>query len=85
MFVARIALDERAPQSSSLTLFYTLGPDEFAKFVIMPFAPPRLSTITDWPRSSLNLRDKWRAVMSVGPPAAKGTTTRTGAFGVHCA
>src|SRR6187399_1186693 len=52
---------------------------------ISPPAPPRLSTTNCWPRYSESLFENWRAVMSLPPPGANGTTTRTGLAGYCCA
>src|SRR5258706_9602513 len=51
----------------------------------MPLAPPRLSTITDTANTSVSFFARCLAEMSVGPPAANGTTIRIGIFGTHCA
>src|SRR5690349_16989275 len=48
---------------------------------IRPPAPPRLSTTNCWPRYSDSLVENARAVMSLPPPGAKGTTTRTTLLG----
>src|SRR3954452_20937695 len=41
-------------------------------------APARLSTSTGWPNAEESLGASVRAVRSTGPPAGKGTTTRSG-------
>src|SRR5688572_19098958 len=48
---------------------------------ISPPAPPRLSTTNCWPRNSESLFENTRAVMSLPPPGANGTMTRTGLTG----
>src|SRR5450759_116986 len=50
-----------------------------------PFAPPRLSTTIGTPSSSVIFGAMLRAVMSDGPPGAKGMTMRIGLFGNCCA
>ena len=44
-------------------------------------APGRLSTITFWPRSFDISSARMRAMVSVPPPGAKGTTSRIGLSG----
>src|SRR5262245_26485034 len=51
----------------------------------MPPAPPMFSTITCWPRSSLRRAAMMRPTVSIGPPAAYGTTSVTGRVGHSCA
>ena len=46
-----------------------------------PPAPPLLSTITVCPSASPSRWPTTRAMMSVVPPAAKGTINRTGLLG----
>src|SRR5690242_6927495 len=46
-----------------------------------PAAPPRLSTTNCWPRASESFCENWRAEMSLPPPGANGTMTRTGLVG----
>src|SRR5258707_666231 len=48
---------------------------------ILPAAPPRLSTITCWPSDCEKAIDRMRAMMSVGPPGANGTTREMGRSG----
>src|SRR4030095_7516149 len=48
---------------------------------MMPVAPARLSTMMFWPSSSVRRGATVRMVISVGPPAEKGTTTRSGFTG----
>src|SRR3954471_4147175 len=48
-------------------------------------APGRFSTSTGWPRPSDSGADSARARMSTVPPAAAGTTRRTGFDGKPCA
>src|SRR6476469_5444516 len=48
---------------------------------ILPPAPPLFSTTTDWPQTSCRRLLMRRAVISVEPPGANGTTTRTGLTG----
>ena len=48
---------------------------------MLPAAPPRLSTTTCWPSDWLSESDRIRAMMSVGPPGANGTTTVMGRSG----
>src|SRR5262245_40895119 len=50
-----------------------------------PPAPARLSTTTGWPIASWIFAATMRAVESVTPPGAKGTTIRTGFDGQICA
>src|SRR3982074_3799871 len=48
---------------------------------ILPPAPGLFSTTTDWPQTSCRRLLTRRAVISVEPPGANGTTTRTGLAG----
>ncbi len=48
---------------------------------IVPPAPARLSTTTDWFHSSLSFCPTVRARMSVALPAVNGTMIFTGLFG----
>src|SRR5262245_30145863 len=48
---------------------------------MIPVAPARLSTMMFWPSSSVRRGAMARTVISVGPPAEKGTTTRIGFTG----
>src|SRR3954453_16713582 len=48
---------------------------------MLPAAPPRLSTITCWPSECEMAIERMRAMMSVGPPGAKGTTRVMGRSG----
>src|ERR1700752_795196 len=48
---------------------------------IVPPAPPVLSTMTVWPRVLVIDSPIRRATVSVGPPAAAGTTSVIGLFG----
>src|SRR5882672_2853920 len=48
---------------------------------IMPFAPPRFSTITVWPVAAVIFGDIRRARMSVPFPGGKGTTIFSGLAG----
>src|SRR4051812_29031102 len=50
---------------------------------MLPPAPARFSTTTGWPSSGDSFSPSMRAVMSSAPPAAIGTTRRTGRFGAH--
>src|SRR5437773_888535 len=52
---------------------------------MFPPAPARFSTTNCWPRVSLSFAPTILAMMSTGPPGAKGTMTRTGLFGQSCA
>src|SRR5947208_2104337 len=52
---------------------------------MLPPAPARFSTTNCWPRVSLSFAPTILAMMSTGPPGAKGTMTRTGLFGQSCA
>src|SRR5882762_2865739 len=52
---------------------------------IVPPAPARLSTITDWPRRPARLCASGRPTRSVVPPAANGTTKVIGFVGHSCA
>jgi hypothetical protein len=44
-------------------------------------APGRFSITTPWPHSSESFCPRMRMLMSVGPPAGKGTTILTGRLG----
>src|ERR1700704_4500391 len=48
---------------------------------MLPPAPGLFSTTTDWPQTSCRRLLTRRAVISVEPPGANGTTTRTGLTG----
>src|SRR5258708_25749765 len=48
---------------------------------MLPPAPARFSTTNCWPRLSLSFTPTILAMMSTGPPGAKGTMTRTGLLG----
>src|SRR5262245_18668998 len=48
---------------------------------MLPAAPPRLSTITCWPSECEMAIERMRAMMSVGPPGANGTTRVMGRSG----
>src|SRR5688500_742254 len=52
---------------------------------MLPPAPARFSTTTDWPQASPSFCARRRATTSVAPPAAKGTTIFTGLLGQACA
>src|SRR3954463_15347699 len=52
---------------------------------MVPAAPVVFSTTTVWPRLVRNRSAKMRAMVSVGPPAANGTTSVTGRDGKLCA
>src|SRR5258708_3042499 len=52
---------------------------------MLPPAPARFSTTNCWPRLSLSFAPTILAMMSTGPPGAKGTMTRTGLLGQSCA
>src|SRR5258706_11893756 len=52
---------------------------------MLPPAPARLSITNGWPRISPSFCPAMRAMMSVGPPGAKGMMTRTGFDGQGCA
>src|SRR5450432_3634359 len=51
---------------------------------MLPPAPARLSTTTDWPSVSVSRLATSRARMSVVAPAGKGTTNRIAWFGYAC-
>src|SRR5947207_3733062 len=51
---------------------------------MLPPAPPRVSITTCWPHTSESRSPMTRAMMSVAPPAANGTITRTKRFGQAC-
>src|SRR5262249_22068379 len=51
----------------------------------MPPAPETFSTTTCWRRTSARCCCSTRASVSIGPPAANGTTMVTGRFGQSCA
>ena len=51
----------------------------------MPPAPPKFSITICWPRISLMRAPIMRAMVSTGPPAAKGTTRLIGRAGQLCA
>ena len=48
---------------------------------MLPPAPARLSTMNCWPKALVSSGASARARMSVVPPAANGTTMRTGLVG----
>src|SRR5260221_6701315 len=48
---------------------------------MLPPAPGLFSTTTDWPQTCCRRLPTRRAVISVEPPGANGTTTRTGLVG----
>src|SRR6476469_233621 len=48
---------------------------------IVPVAPARLSIMNCWPVYSVSFAARMRPIESVEPPAAHGTTTRTGLAG----
>jgi hypothetical protein len=48
-------------------------------------APGRLSTTNVCPNASPSFTDKARVTVSMPPPAASGTTVRTGRLGYVCA
>src|SRR5712692_8818814 len=48
---------------------------------MMVLAPGRFSITTGWPQSSLIFWPMRRAMMSLGPPAGKGTIIRIGRLG----
>src|SRR4051812_14388674 len=48
---------------------------------IMPPAPPRFSTTNCWPSAWLSASAQGRAMMSLAPPGAYGTTSLTGRAG----
>jgi hypothetical protein len=48
---------------------------------MVPPAPARLSTMNCWPNSAVSFDANMRATMSVPPPGASGTITRTGRSG----
>src|SRR6478735_12047176 len=48
---------------------------------MVPPAPTVLSTITVWPRGFRSASARSRAILSLGPPAANGTTSVTGLSG----
>jgi hypothetical protein len=48
---------------------------------MLPEAPARFSTTTGWASDTASLSAISRAKMSVDPPGAKGTTTRSGRDG----
>src|SRR5882762_2888976 len=52
---------------------------------ITPPAPPRFSTTTAWPHFCESFAATVRAVISVPPPGANGTTNVTGFAGYGCA
>ena len=54
-----------------------------ASVPMTPPAPVRLSTTTGWPSCAAKASAKTRPKMSAGPPAAKGTTRRSGRFGAQ--
>src|SRR6188768_3206620 len=51
----------------------------FAPIVLPP--PARLSTTTVWPKTFVSRSDRRRAITSLLPPGAKGTTMRIGLVG----
>jgi hypothetical protein len=54
---------------------------ENAVAAIWPAAPPRFSTVNGWPRFACSRSLNTRPSRSVAPPAANGTSTRTGPLG----
>src|SRR5262249_47063707 len=52
---------------------------------VMPPAPGTFSITTCWPRISLNRAARMRASVSIGPPAAYGTTMVIARVGQSCA
>ena len=52
---------------------------------ILPPAPALFSTITGWPRRSPSFWPSTRAITSVAPPGAHGTTILIGLVGKFCA
>src|SRR5262249_36240508 len=52
---------------------------------MLPLAPVRFSTTTDWPRRAPSRSATTRALVSVTPPGANGTTRRSGRAGQSCA
>src|SRR5215831_1606282 len=52
---------------------------------MLPLAPGRFSTTTDWPRRAPSRSATTRALVSVTPPGANGTTRRSGRAGQSCA
>src|SRR5262245_59752515 len=52
---------------------------------MVPPAPVAFSTITGWPSGPRNRSDKSRPIVSLGPPAANGTTMVIGFDGQACA
>src|SRR5260221_922313 len=48
---------------------------------ILPPAPARLSTTTDWPKLALNFCAMMRPMVSIPPPGANGTINRIGRVG----
>src|SRR5258706_15284183 len=48
---------------------------------ILPPAPERLSTTTDWPKLALNFCAMMRPIVSIPPPGANGTINRIGRVG----
>src|SRR5260370_17212783 len=53
--------------------------------VMLPPAPGLFSITTDWPQTSCRRLPTRRAVVSVEPPGANGTTTRTDLTGQSAA
>src|SRR5688572_9951378 len=51
---------------------------------MLPPAPARFSTTTDWPRFSVSFFATMRAAVSVPPPGAKPTVRVTGRVGKFC-
>src|SRR5215467_7326418 len=52
---------------------------------MLPAAPPRFSTITDWPSETRKRSVRMRASTSAGPAAGNGTTSAIGRVGKACA
>src|SRR5688572_21467258 len=71
----RSVVDEMRIVWPSGTALATVSP------AMLPDAPERLSTTTDWPSTPRSPSARIRAVMSVLPPGAKGTSSRMGRDG----
>ena len=79
----------RAPAQAADVICYNCPP-QWGDFATMPApmvppAPARLSTTTDWPSRAARFCASGRPTRSVVPPAANGTTKVIGLVGHSCA
>ena len=69
------------PLVSIASVWPSAGAVSTARAAAMPPGPGWFSTTKRWPSFSPSLSATMRAVTSATPPAANGSTTRTGRFG----